>query len=93
MARTKKIKEPIYFLRIVANNKVYEATGDDLLELVNDFELPKILKTKTSIIVTKDNKTAQRDLIINDTRRLFNNKTKMLLFINNLTSQLGKIYG
>lgn len=93
LTKKKKVEqieaEPIFYLKIIANNEVYETTGDNLKDLMVSFTPPVLLKNETNIIAVKNKKTVQRDLKVYDARRLFNNKTNMILFTDNLLAQLG----
>ena len=84
-----KKSEPIFHVKILVNNEPYEATGDDLKEIVSGFTPPDMIKNETNVIVTKNKKTIQRDLKVYEARRLFNNDTVMILFVDNLLKQLG----
>lgn len=82
-------KEPVYQLTIIVNSDVYDVEGDDLIELINTFTPPALIKNETNVIARKGTKTVQRDLKTFDARRVFGNKTSLELFVNNLVDQLG----
>ncbi len=83
-----KKSEPIFELTVLCMGETHHSVGDDLTALLKNFTPPPLFKTATNIIVRKAGKTVQRDLKVYDARRLFNNKTSLELFINNLTRQL-----
>lgn len=84
-----QLKPSLYQLKVLINNEVYESLGDDLYELLSDITPPAFIKTKTAIIVTRNNKTVRKDLKVINARRMFGNNRIREFIISNLIKSLG----
>ena len=92
MTKTKKprIKKPInngaFSVCLTVNGEDYKATGDNLLECVEQLKKPDLMlfKTKSVFVVTKGKKRAEKTLNIPQMRRLYGNTTTRSIFVKNI---------
>jgi len=105
MTKEKKVKEPTvtkepkekkakevfdFYVAIASSGETYEKEGNDLYELLRGFPMPALVNTETNIVVTKGDKTIQRDLKVADARRCFTgfDTTSLELLAISITKQL-----
>jgi hypothetical protein len=81
--KKEKPAKGIYHLYVELNDKAYETDTNDIAEAIRALR-PNVLKTSLVIKVTKDNKTLDRYLYLNNARRLFLNRLTLESFVKNL---------
>lgn len=92
MAKT-KVKEPkkkgAIHLQISINEDTTIVDTDNLLNALQDFPQPAMIKTELVIEATKGKLTRTKVLNTFNARRLFGNKTALEIFASNLMKELG----
>lgn len=85
-----KVTKSKYQVEITVNGETVKIGANDMHEALKSFVAPDSIKTETMIRVTKDKKTAEKEINVNDSRRAFGGSNVSLeLLASNLEKFLG----